>query len=82
MPKIVHFRENCIGCNSCVEHAPQYWNLKDQKNGKALLKDADEKNGVYVKKICDFEADQNICAARSCPVRIIRVMDDNGKEIQ
>ncbi len=78
MPKIIHFRENCIGCNSCVEHAPEYWEIKD--DGKAMLKKSTEKNGIYIQDIFDFEEDCNICAAKDCPVGIIRILDNSGKE--
>lgn len=79
MPKIIHFRENCIGCNSCVEHCPLYWQI--DADGKSTLKKSKEKNGVFVRDIMDVEVDQNILAAEDCPVGIIRIVDENGNEI-
>lgn len=80
MPKLIHFRENCIGCNSCVEHAPNYWEM-DEADGKAHLKRSIDKQGVYQTEITDFEIDCNRCAAIDCPVGIIKIYADDGKDI-
>ncbi len=72
MPTIVHFRKNCIGCNSCVEHAPEYWKISE-KDGKSDLLGGEEKNGTIVKKIHAAEKKVNELAARDCPVKIIKV---------
>jgi len=80
MAKIIHFRENCIGCNSCAEHADCYWRLTAE-DGKADLIGAEEKNGVFIKNISEVEMEPNLRAARDCPVGIIRVYDDKGQDI-
>jgi len=80
MPKIIHFRENCIGCNSCVEHCPLYWFI--DTDGKSTLKKSTEKNGVYVRDILDVEVEANKRAAEDCPVGIIRILDKNGNEMR
>ena len=72
MPTIVHFRKNCIGCNSCVEQAPEHWKISPV-DGKSDLQEGEEKNGVIVKKIHPTEQEANERAARDCPVRIIKV---------
>ncbi len=72
MPTIVHFRKNCIGCNSCVEHAPEHWKISE-KDGKSGLIGGEEKNGVIVKKIHAAEKEVNELAARDCPVKIIKI---------
>lgn len=80
MAKIVHYRKNCIGCGSCVEHASCYWAMS-RFDGKADLKNAKNKKGVFVRTISEFEVEENIKAAQDCPVSIIKVYDDKGKEI-
>lgn len=80
MPKIIHFRDDCIGCFSCVEHAPSNWEIGE--DGKATLKRSKEKNNTFVATITDVEVECNRCAAMSCPVGIIRVQDDNGNSIE
>lgn len=79
MAKIVHFRKNCIGCGSCVEHASCYWAMS-KFDGKADLKSSQIKNGVNVITITEGEMAENIKAAQDCPVSIIKVYDDKGKE--
>lgn len=82
MPKkIIHYRNDCIGCNMCVEIAPDNWfmNLSD---GKATLRRSREKNGIFVAEISEPETESNLNAARSCPVNIIKIVDENGHEIQ
>lgn len=80
MAKIVHYRKNCIGCGSCVEHASCYWAMS-RFDGKADLKNSKIKNGVHVVKISEEEMDKNILAAQDCPVQIIKVYDDKGREV-
>ena len=79
--KIIHQREDCIGCNLCVELAPNNW-FMDLSDGKAKLKRSEEKNGLYVAEIFEPEVEANLRASQSCPVGIIKVMDENGNELK
>ncbi len=72
MVRIVHFREKCIGCNACVELAPDRWKMS-RKDGKSILVDADERNGIYTALVGDDELKKNLTAARTCPTNIIKV---------
>ncbi|HIJ11587.1 TPA: ferredoxin [Candidatus Woesearchaeota archaeon] len=72
MPKIIHYRNKCIGCNSCVEHAPSFWNI-NKHDGKSDLHGAKNKNGVFVTEITMLDLEKNKKAAKDCPVRIIKV---------
>lgn len=79
--KIIHFREQCIGCNSCTEYAPGNWKISGL-DGKATLQQAKEHhNGTFVANIPDVDVDANLLAARDCPVGIIHVVDEDGKEM-
>lgn len=80
MAKIIHFREECIGCNSCVEYAKNYWQI-NPIDGKSDLLGAEEKKGVFIKNITEFEIAENEMAAIACPMKIIHIVDDRGKEI-
>ena len=71
MPKIIHYREKCIGCNSCVELAPDRWEIS-KEDGKANLKGSIKKKDVYIAEITHDELEQNKKAQRDCPVRIIK----------
>ncbi len=78
--KIIHFRENCIGCNSCTEHAPGNWEI-DPIDGKATLKRAITKDEIFMAEISEPEVEANKLAARDCPAGIIRVENEKGKDI-
>lgn len=72
MPKIVHLRKNCIGCNACVEIAYERWRMS-KKDGKSVLLGAREKKGIYQVDILLDEYEDNVRAAEACPVNIIQV---------
>lgn len=73
MVTLIHFRDRCIGCNSCVELDPVHWKIK-QKDGKATLQQAKKKGDNYVLKINQLEVENAITAAQNCPVNIIKIM--------
>ncbi|KKP40035.1 MAG: 4fe-4S ferredoxin iron-sulfur binding domaiN-containing protein, ferredoxin [Candidatus Peregrinibacteria bacterium GW2011_GWF2_33_10] len=70
--KIVHDRDNCIGCNACVMIAPQSW-VMDEKEGKAFLIGSKKKKNLYVAEIFDCDVDVNKKAESACPMRVIKV---------
>ena len=70
--KIIHFPENCIGCNSCVIAAPDTWHL-NHETGKAELIGGKKKNNVAVASIIAADIEVNEKAAEACPMRIIKV---------
>ena len=72
MAKVIHYRRNCIGCNSCVEHCPEHWEM-DGEDGKSVLKGSKGKNHIYVKDISEIDGVANKKAAKDCPVGIIKV---------
>jgi ferredoxin len=70
--KIVHDRDRCIGCNSCVTLAPQSWTM-DDKDGKARLICSAPKRHLFVADVFDSDVEDNERAAEACPVNIIKV---------
>ena len=80
MPKIVHYRDDCIGCHACVDIAPDSWGMSDE-DGKSNLKRSVCKKDRFIADISEVEVEKNVAAAKSCPVNIIRVLDDEGNEI-
>jgi len=74
MITVIHQRAKCIGCNYCVELAPDYWRMS-KKDGKAVLLGAIDKKGFYSLKMRDDEAEANLKAAKACPVNIIQVRE-------
>ena len=66
-------RQKCIGCNYCVELAPNQFQMS-KKDGKSVLLKAIDKKGFFTLKSNEntiFEACENACKA--CPVKIISV---------
>ncbi len=73
MPKIAHYRNKCIGCNSCVEQAPDRWKISEG-DGKSTLLGSKKKGDVFVNEIRMDELEANERASRDCPVRIIKIL--------
>jgi len=71
MAKIVHEREKCIGCGSCVALCPKFWEMAD--DGKSTLIGS-EKNpeGNFELEVEEIECNQK--AADACPVQCIRIV--------
>ena len=66
-------RAKCIGCNYCVELAPQQFQMS-KKDGKSVLLHSNEKKGFYtIKSPDDSILEGNIKAKEACPVKIISV---------
>ncbi|WP_406685377.1 ferredoxin [Seonamhaeicola sp. MEBiC1930] len=66
-------RNKCIGCNYCVELAPNQFQMS-KKDGKSVLLHTKEKKGFYTLKSPDeliFEDCDK--AAKACPIKIISV---------
>ena len=66
-------RNKCIGCNYCVELAPQQFQMS-KKDGKTVLLHSQNKKGFFTlksNKDSIFENCDN--ASKACPVKIISV---------
>ncbi len=74
MPKILHQRGKCIGCNICFEIWPVRWRMSRQ-DGKCTLVDSTEKKGIWQALISNDELAINKKAAQACPVKIIKIIE-------
>jgi len=72
MFRITYFRKKCIGCNACVEAAPDRWRVS-RRDGRCTLIGGEEKRGIYRTIASMEEYDRNKMAAANCPVKIIRI---------
>ena len=77
MIRIVHYREKCIGCNACVEVAPERWRIS-RNDGKSTLIGSTTKKGIQMVVIHRAELAVNKMAERNCPVKVIRVESKGG----
>ena len=68
-------RDKCIGCNYCVEMAPELFRMS-KKDGKTVLLHAVDAKGFFTVKSPDHSAtDPAQLAAKACPVKIISVKE-------
>lgn len=74
MIRIIQQRAKCIGCNACVEAADYRWRVS-KKDGKCTLIGGVNKNGFYTVVVNDYEAEDNLKAAKNCPVNIIKIIE-------
>ncbi len=74
MITIIQQRAKCIGCNYCVELAPQRWRMS-RKDGKSVLLEGKDKKGFWSVKVREDELDSNLKAAKACPVHIIQIIE-------
>ncbi|MCI0921166.1 ferredoxin [Sphingobacterium rhinopitheci] len=72
MPKLIHYRQRCIGCNACVEIAFDRWRIS-KKDGKAVLIGGIEKKGVFQATIRYDEVEENLRVVEACPVNVIKL---------
>lgn len=68
--KIVYDRNKCIGAGTCVELAPDTWELDDEGKAKMLKSSFGQ-----------AELDKQVKAAKSCPAHAISIVDASGKKI-
>ena len=68
-------RDKCIGCNYCVELAPDFFRMS-KKDGKSVLLHATEKKGFHnLKSLMPDVFEPADRAAKACPVKIITVKE-------
>ncbi|MGB7785793.1 MAG: ferredoxin [Salinimicrobium sp.] len=68
-------RSKCIGCNYCVEQAPQQFQMS-KKDGKCVLLKAIDKKGFFTLKSPNHAILETAeAAAKACPVKIITVKE-------
>jgi ferredoxin len=68
-------REKCIGCNYCVEMAPEQFRMS-KKDGKSVLIKSVNAKGFYTLKSPDHTIVENCeLAVKACPVHIISIKE-------
>ncbi|MBU0981502.1 ferredoxin [Patescibacteria group bacterium] len=80
--KIRHDRDGCIGCTSCANICPRFWQMNEQ-DGLADLQDAKRlTSGDTELTISEEDFEDNMEAAESCPVNVIHLVDiGSGNEL-
>ncbi|MBS1650743.1 MAG: ferredoxin [Bacteroidetes bacterium] len=73
MIRIIQQREKCIGCNACVEAADYRWRISKKDGRCTLVGGVEKRGGFYSIIVPDHELEDNLLAAKNCPVNIIKV---------
>jgi ferredoxin len=72
MPKVIFYRNNCIGCSICREMQPATWRMS-KKDGKAVLLNSIEKKKIFQLDIHDSLVDDAKEVVEACPARVIKI---------
>ena len=72
MPKIIHYRNKCIGCGICFELQPELWRMS-KKDGKATLLKAQASKDIFILTIPAAMEDKTREVVKVCPVRVIKL---------
>jgi ferredoxin len=73
MPKVIQYRNKCIGCGICHEQQPELWRMS-KKDGKATLLRAAVKKEIHILSIAAPLQIKSQEIAAACPVRIIKIL--------
>lgn len=73
MPKLVQYRNKCIGCGVCHELQPDLWRMS-KKDGLATLVNGMLKKEVWQLEVSDTIAQQSKRTIEACPAGIIKIM--------
>lgn len=76
--EVQHDRENCIGCGTCADVCPDFWEMKDDGKSQLLnaitLKDEAGWEHAFFEEGFDCNKD----AENQCPVSVIYVIEINN----
>jgi len=75
--KIIHEKEKCIGCGSCVALCPKFWEMADDGKARLLNSKENQKTGNFEIEIEKAECNQE--AADACPVQCISIVKQKIK---
>ena len=74
MPKIIFYRDNCIGCGICQEMQPELWRMS-KKDGKAVLLQSTQKKKISQLDVHNMFLERTNEIVDACPARVIKIAD-------
>lgn len=77
--KVVFLRKDCIGAFACVAVHAERWIPAD--DGKVDLQGSTDENGNFFVWIDEKELSKMKESAEVCPVNVIHIYDESGKQI-
>tara|TARA_Y100000310_G_scaffold345402_1_gene464554 strand:+ start:63309 stop:63560 length:252 start_codon:yes stop_codon:yes gene_type:complete len=78
--KIVYDRKNCTGVAACYLLAPKYWEM-DEDDRANLVGSKQTDDDIWELEIDEADLPKNLEAARECPVKVIRILNESGEDI-
>jgi len=69
--KIIHERDKCIGCGTCVAFCPKHWDLYEDGKSDLIGHKVNPETKNQEKEVKKAECNQE--AVDSCPVQCIRI---------
>ncbi|MBS1781677.1 MAG: ferredoxin [Bacteroidetes bacterium] len=72
MPKLIQYRNHCIGCGICYELQPEIWRMS-KKDGKATLVKGIPKKNVFILPISEEVAYESMATLEACPAKVIKL---------
>lgn len=73
MPKLIHYRNKCIGCGICHEMQPDLWRM-NKKDGKAVLLNAINKKEIFQADIHAVQVPASHQVVAACPSKVIKLV--------
>jgi ferredoxin len=73
MPKIILYRDKCIGCGTCFEMQADIWRMS-KKDGKVVLLGSVQKGKTHILNVNAVVAISTAKIAEACPVKIIKIV--------
>jgi len=75
--KIIHNRQECIGCGSCAVLCPKFWKMNDKDMKSDLIGGKINNSGeceLEIENISKEDLNCNKSAADACPVNVIKII--------
>ena len=72
MPKIIFYRDHCIGCSVCHEMQPELWCMS-KKDGKAILLRSIQKKKIHQLDVHNHLMKGIMQVIQACPARVIKI---------
>ena len=78
--KVVFDRKNCTGVAACAIVAEKFWKMAEDDRAE-LVGSRNTGDDVWVLEIKEDALKLHKEAARHCPVKVIKIIDESGKEV-
>jgi len=79
--KVVYERPKCIGAFACVATLPARWEVGEDSKANLIEGMQEGEQVVLEVELTDEELQAELEAAQVCPVNVIHVYDDAGKQL-